>query len=173
MKKQKIIVFMGMPWTWKSTLGRHYAYNTNKAFFDADDIHKPFGIKKKFGIYKDHTNYYNKIIEIIDILLKEWDDVVIAEPLKKESQRKLLRDKYWDILYVINIQAPSEEERINALIKRYSIEFPQRAKEDIITFIKSKPDMEPINEKNLLEITNNYNQPENIIIEKIETFLNK
>lgn len=127
-----------MPWSWKSTLWRHYAYNTNKAFFDVDDIHKPFWVKKNNWIYKDNSNYYNKIIKIIDVLLEEWEDVVVAEPLKKEEQRKFFRDKYWDDLYFIHVKAPTEESRIKALIRRYAIDYPKRPEQEIIEYITSK-----------------------------------
>lgn len=105
------------------------------------------------------------------IHIEEWEDVVVAEPLKREEQRKFFRDKYWDDLYFIHVKAPTEESRIKALIRRYAIDYPKRPEQEIIEYITSKWGMDILKEKNVLEIINDYWQPEVELIHKIESFL--
>lgn len=102
--KAMIIIVMGVSGSGKTTIGKLLAKELGWLFYEGDDFHPASNIEKmKRGIPltdEDREPWLGTIQRLVEQLIRERKQAVIACSALKESYRKKIKDDHQDVRFV-------------------------------------------------------------------------
>ncbi len=150
----RVIIFMGVSASGKTTIGKAFANNNNLLFIDGDDLHPALNIKKmKQGnalTDADREDWFTHIITTANEQLALNKTVVIACSALKKKYRQTLRNSIMPIVFIY-LQITYEQALHHATTRKHQfmpvsllqsqfkiLEEPEQDEKDIITIINTK-----------------------------------